>query len=224
MNHDARIDPLVERTLVESAPSRAPDRLLHDVASATSHQRQRPRWLASLKEPPMRYRSNLVVGSPTARRTVVLATMLLLALVAMGAAVAGASLLPVPDQPLRHNGLIAFDSGDGNIYVSGPDGSDPRVLVDLKNPVRGPSWSPDGTHLAFYEVVGSAAYRDTLANYNTPDRSLIDVVDAGGNGDVELTGADPGHAPPWLGRLLLRWRTRVVRRLHPDRHVGRPQG
>ena len=29
--------------------------------------RQRPRWLAMLKEPPMRYRSHVAFGSPIAR-------------------------------------------------------------------------------------------------------------------------------------------------------------
>ena len=57
MNGDVRIEPLLERLLAETATSRAPDRLRADIASTTSRQRQRPPWLASLKEPPMRYRS-----------------------------------------------------------------------------------------------------------------------------------------------------------------------
>ncbi len=67
MNRDVRVEPLLERLLAETPTSRAPDRLRADIASATSRKRQRPPWLTSLKEPPMRYRSQLVVGSPTLR-------------------------------------------------------------------------------------------------------------------------------------------------------------
>jgi hypothetical protein len=96
MNRDVRLEPLLERLLAETPTSRAPDRLRADIASATSHTRQRPPWLTSLKEPPMRYRSQLVVGSPTLRLAAVVALTAVLTLALAGAVIAGASLLPSP--------------------------------------------------------------------------------------------------------------------------------
>ena len=91
MNRDVRVDPLLERLLAETPTSRAPDRLRADIASATSRKRQRPPWLTSLKEPPMRYRSQLVVGSPTLRLAAVVAVTAVLTLALAGAVIAGAS-------------------------------------------------------------------------------------------------------------------------------------
>jgi hypothetical protein len=96
MNRDPSIDPVLAGLLAEAPTLRAPDRLRADIASATSRKRQRPSWLTSLKEPPMRYRSQLVVGSPTLRVAAVLATAAVLALALAGAVIAGASPQPSP--------------------------------------------------------------------------------------------------------------------------------
>ena len=45
MNDDRRIEFLLEQVLLESASPHAPDRLVPDVASITSHVQQRPVWL-----------------------------------------------------------------------------------------------------------------------------------------------------------------------------------
>ena len=96
MNRDVRVEPLLERLLAETPTSRAPDQLRADIASATSRKRQRPPWLTSLKEPPMRYRSQLVVGSPTLRLAAVVAVTAVLTLALAGAVIAGASPEPSP--------------------------------------------------------------------------------------------------------------------------------
>jgi hypothetical protein len=96
MNRDVRVQSQLERLLAETPISRAPDRLRGDIASVTSRKRQRPPWLTSLKEPPMRYRSQLVVGSPTLRLAAVVAVSAVLMLALAGAVIAGASLLPSP--------------------------------------------------------------------------------------------------------------------------------
>jgi hypothetical protein len=82
----------------EVAPSREPDHLFDSIVSATSSVRPRPRWLAIMKEPPMRRASRVVVGSPTVRSAVLLAAALLVALLSVGVLVVGAqSPSPVPE-------------------------------------------------------------------------------------------------------------------------------
>lgn len=66
------------------------------MVSATTRQRQRPPWLTSLKEPPMRYHSQVVVGSPMLRLAAVLAITTALLLAIAGAVIAGASPPPSP--------------------------------------------------------------------------------------------------------------------------------
>ena len=80
MNDDARIERLFEDGLHGIAPSRAPDRLKTTIKNETGQMRPLPRWLALIKEPPMRISSNLAVGSPTARIAATTVATLLLAL------------------------------------------------------------------------------------------------------------------------------------------------
>jgi Tol biopolymer transport system component len=165
-----------------TAPSGPPEHLLANVHTAARQRGRHPRWLALVKEPPMRISSRVAVGSPTVRVAALLAATLLIAILGIGAVVAGASLLSDPTEDVNgRNGLIAFDSADGNIYVADADGSDARVLVDRDAELRGPSWSPDGNKLAFFEMVetGPGPLDDT---------SFVHVVDADGGNDVELTG------------------------------------
>jgi hypothetical protein len=113
MRHDVPVDTRLERLLAEVPISRAPDQLRADIASATSHRRQRPPWLTNLKESPMRYRSQLVVGSPTLRLAAVLAVTTALLLIIAGVVVAGASPVPspVPVPPAAVGEGWAFFSG-----------------------------------------------------------------------------------------------------------------
>jgi TolB protein len=148
--------------------------------------RPRPRWLALIKERPMRADSLVAVGSPTLRFASVLAATLLLMLLSVGAVVAGATLLSKPAFviPTGHNGLIAFDSGDENIYLADPDGTNPRLFLDRDRELRGPTWSPDGTRLAFFEMVQTDGGL-------VGDKALIHIVNGDGGGDIELTGGQP---------------------------------
>jgi hypothetical protein len=90
---DPRLERLFSDTLAASAPTHAPDRLRAEVTTALSQRRPRPRWLAMIKEPPMRISSGVAVGSPSARLAALVAATLLFAALATGAVVAGASLL-----------------------------------------------------------------------------------------------------------------------------------
>jgi Tol biopolymer transport system component len=87
------------------------------------------------------------------------ASLVVLALLAIAIA-AGAVLLAggrghgVPAFGLAANGLIADDQG-GSIFIARPDGSAPVRLPTTAGSVSDPSFSPDGSRLAFYgEVAG----------------------------------------------------------------------
>jgi TolB protein len=153
MNEDIRFGRAVDAFLADTAPSYGPQDLFDEIFLSTSRIRPRPRWLALLKEPTMRYDSHLVTGSPALRLAAIVAMTVSLVL-GLTAMVAGAAtLLPSPsadDGP--HNGLIAFDS-NGDIWVAEPDGRDRRQLTFDAAAGRGrdwgPVWSPDGSMLAY---------------------------------------------------------------------------
>lgn len=176
MNEDPRIDPLLGRLLAETPTSRAPGRLRADVTSATSRQRQRPPWLTSLKEPPMRYRSQLVVGSPTLRLAAVVAVTAALTLAIAGAVIAGASpqpslvsVPPVPPTWVTGHVAPASSCSDGTIEVDGGvirqrdsecspqtwTSSDPRLTGKV---VRRWNWDDHETEEGTIEVGQDGAY------------------------------------------------------------------
>ena len=78
MNDDRFLEREIASAYEETAPSREPDGLLDDVLLTTSHARQRPSWLASIKEPPMRISHSVAVGSPTARVVAIMVATLLM--------------------------------------------------------------------------------------------------------------------------------------------------
>jgi TolB protein len=109
-----------------------------------------PRWLATIKEPPMRYRSNLIVGSPMLRLVAAVAATTALLMALAGAVVAGTSLLRSPDVTSEvHNGLIAFGS-DGDIWVTDVDDTARRQLTSGPSWDSSPIWSPQGDRIAYW--------------------------------------------------------------------------
>ena len=97
MNDDRAYERLFAEGLTErSLPRARPPARLRPIKSTTGRMRPRPRWLALIKEPPMRISSRVAVGSPTARLAAILAATLLLAVLATGAVVAGGTLLAGP--------------------------------------------------------------------------------------------------------------------------------
>ncbi len=107
MNDHVRFERLFADGMHELAPKRAPDRLRTKVKDETGDVRPRARWLALMKEPPMRTNSHLAVGSPTARVAAIVTATLLAAMMIVGAGIAGAQLLAA-DGP-----IIVDQSGGG---------------------------------------------------------------------------------------------------------------
>jgi hypothetical protein len=171
MNH-GDLEPALERLLAETPSSLDTERLRADIAVATSRQRQRPPWLSSITEPSMRYRSQLVAGSPSLRLTAVIGIAAALLLALAGAIVAGASVLPRPPVAPR-NGPIAMVGTDGDrgvIWLVAPDGAGAHPLDAGGGAEGGPHWSPDGDRIAFWRF---------------------------GDSTVDLVVANPGGSQEW---------------------------
>jgi parallel beta-helix repeat protein len=114
MNDDARSERLLANGLADLAPTRAPGRLSTTITAETARTRPRPRWLAVLKEPPMRISSTLAVGSPTARVAAIVAATLLIGAAVAGAGIAGSRIL----------------GADGSIVVDPSGGGDYRTIAE----------------------------------------------------------------------------------------------
>jgi outer membrane protein assembly factor BamB len=74
--------------MAEEAVGGNHDALYNDILATTGRARPEPRWLALLKEPPMRLHSHVAVGSPTARVLLVTLVPLLLVLATFAVALA----------------------------------------------------------------------------------------------------------------------------------------
>jgi len=151
MNANDPLERMLAGYLASEGSGSVSDRNLDDALASTSRMRPYPRWLALMKEPPMRVSQRVAVGSPTFRLASILALTLVLILAAAGAVVAGASLLPSPPVPPPYgparNGNLVY-AAQGDIYLANADGSDPRPII-TGDTVDGLAWfSHDGTHLA----------------------------------------------------------------------------
>ena len=126
---------------VASAPGsvRMPDSFYDDIHAFASRTRQRPEWLALIKEPPMRHASRVVVGSPTARVAALVVATLLLGVLSVGALVAGAQSpppAPVETEPLSFFSGTQGESAEGACQITDP----PTEVVAGVEQVRGLSW------------------------------------------------------------------------------------
>ena len=66
--NEVRLEQLLTELLAETAPTREPDRLVPETLRAARRVHRRRRWLALLKEAPMRVNHRVAVGSPTQRQ------------------------------------------------------------------------------------------------------------------------------------------------------------
>jgi WD40 repeat protein len=199
--NDVRLERLLDDVLADISALHVPDRLGPDIAFTTSHIRQRPRWLALIKEPPMRHPSGLAVGSPAVRLAYLMVLSLLMALLAVGGVVAGASVLPSPSPmpapcgdvvcdtaPLAEgrSGHTATRLADGSVLVIGGATEFWRVF-----PLTAELWDPA---TETFRPAGSLAEgRQGHSATLLPDGRILVVggyAAAKGSADVMLASAE----------------------------------
>ena len=144
--------PRLERTLPtildELAAGPTPD-YLDDVFTRTAPMRQRPGWTFPERWLPMAdiTRSRAFAPAPPWRLLAV--ALVVLALVATALVFVGTQQprVPAPFGPAK-NGLVPYDKA-GDIYVADPATGESRLVLGGPEVDSNPSYSPDGTLIAF---------------------------------------------------------------------------
>ncbi len=157
--HDDDFERRLMSWLQADAPEQEPAGLLEAVVARTATTRRRPgwaiaeRWLPAIVVPISRPRAT----SSTVRLLIVAGVI-----VAIAAGVVAVGSLPrlPPRVGLARAGVIAFDTG-GKIIVVNADGTDRRNLSSSLTFETSPSFSPDGTKIAYWSRQ-AAAYPASL--------------------------------------------------------------
>jgi dipeptidyl aminopeptidase/acylaminoacyl peptidase len=147
--------PDFDRTLSDwldaRAPQHAPEHLLGATVHRTARTRPRPAWRTTERWLPM----TIALPPAALSRGLVLALVTLGLLVALAAATLYIGARPsfqaavVPPMGPAANGLIAFEYL-GDIHTVRPDGNDRRLVIGETGRQHSPSWSPDGTRIAYW--------------------------------------------------------------------------
>jgi hypothetical protein len=143
---------------IHEGPEQGPRESLERALAATRGVSQRPGWTFLERWLPVQLTMQRVV-IPRAVYLMLLAV--LLAVVFVVAAIIGAPKeLPRPFGPAG-NGLVAYDAG-GTIYVAKSDGTDARPIEGGLGWNISPTYSPDGTKLAFWSAKSEGSPTDAL--------------------------------------------------------------
>ena len=187
MNAGHDVERLISDWLASEAPVRAPDRVLESAGNVIDRTKQR-RFAAAWRE---RFMQLTLRRAVIPRPLIYLATLALL-IVALTAALllVGASQRRLPEPfGLAGNGLIAYDAG-GKVYLARPDGAEQREISGGLGNSFSPTFSPDGTKIAFWSRETSGIAATSL--FVGPADGTEAAVRV--NGDVPMT--DPEFVPP----------------------------
>ena len=172
-------DPFEQRisaALDEVAAPRRPD-YLDAVLRQTATTAQRPRWTFAGRWLPMSVgRAGTSLGGRLPVRPVllmVLAVLVLLAALASVAIVGSRHRLPAPFG-LAGNGQIAYPS-NGDLYVRDALGGGGHLLVGGDGDQGYPTYSPDGTRVAFSTTIGRKEWLEVADADGSNVRRLLDV-------------------------------------------------
>jgi hypothetical protein len=154
------------------ATSQAPDGLLRDALAQIGPTRQRPGWFVPDRWIPAQATFRLA-GVMRGSARLVLAALLIAIAVAVAVIVGSQRRLP-PPYGLARPGLIVYDWAD-HLFVMNADGSGRRQLSFGPNSDYRPTWSPNGTLIAY------------LAYSRLRSQALM-VVSADGQRQVTIAG------------------------------------
>jgi hypothetical protein len=144
--------------------------------------RQRPRWLAILKEPPMRHASRVAVGSPTARVAALAAVTILVTVLGAGALVAGAQSPSPAPRSIAPEPLDPMGASYWTGVWTGPtiEASDPRISGEWVQ-VNSRATYPDRTGPG-----GSFSVRSGSVRIENADGAWAGTLTGFSKGDSEL--------------------------------------
>jgi outer membrane protein assembly factor BamB len=178
--------------MADEAAIAPPPQVLDQILTATGRQRPLPRWLALLKEPPMRTQSQaatqtqpqvtrrVVVGTPT-RRLVLVVAALVAVILAAALVVAASNLLKPPPARADDWPMFRGDAGHAGLALHGPVGRpvvkwqvQVNAAVTQSISIVGDSVfvpTDDGEVIALALADGTQRWKVTLAS--TPASGLI---------------------------------------------------
>jgi len=153
MTTPARLERELPGILDDLALGPTPE-YLDGVFAQTARMRQRPAWTFPERWIPMAETASRPAFAPRLPWRAIGVALVIIALVAgVTAAYVGShqTRLPAPFGPAA-NGLIAY-TAIGDIYVGDPVTGASRLLVGGTHDDIAPSFSPDGTHVAFFRAI-----------------------------------------------------------------------
>jgi Tol biopolymer transport system component len=188
MTPQPSFDRRLAEWLEEAGNPRVPD-YFDGLLERTRSTRQRPAWASLERWLPVDLA--LTRRIDFAPRLIPIALLVALILVALLAFIVGGFHRRPAPYGLAATGLVSFDAG-GDLFVSNPDGTGRRSLTTGPAFDFGPTFSLDGTRIAYWSTAGCAAS-------TTPDKascagpsSLIVISPDGTNPVVVATVDDLG--------------------------------
>ena len=167
------------------APDEAPAPLLQAVAGRVATTRRRPGWATAVRWLPAG-----TLGLPqvrySARTAWLLAAVAVIAAMGLGILAMGALRRPPPVGPARA-GLIAFDSG-ADIVVVDAAGRNRRQLTTSTALETSPSFSPDGTRIAYWsrQAAGLPVSLWVMSADGSAPRNLTGSADFAGSEGLQV--------------------------------------
>ena len=139
-------DRLMADWMEAGSHARAPEALLGTVVGRTRGTRRLSAWLLPERWIPRTF--SIRLHSVPRMLPIVLLIALLVAAGLLVLAIGSPKPLPRPFGPAA-NGLLAYDT-KATIFISNQDGTNVRPLIEGVVHASSPTWSPDGTHIAFW--------------------------------------------------------------------------
>ena len=160
MTSDASLERLLVAVMADEATLGDGEDAIDRILTSTRGLRPRPRWLALLKESPMRTTAAVQAGSPGLRRALVLVAVLALLIIGILGIGAGTSLLRTPGPSLpppfgvAANGRLVF-AHDGDLFTATAPDAEAVPLITTPGDDSEPVFSRDGTRVAYRHQDGS---------------------------------------------------------------------